>query len=178
MRFWSSQQYCQPRQDTQKHVQLDCHQDCGIRQWVGEGWAWETCWRGESKGSVRAAEPRGFACLAGAGVGYLNTSRDPRRHRCELCHRLQETQIFHSSSTCQCLCDRGGFKRVTVAPNLFVSVAWREAGRWPQPWPVPHAHRPGTRGAGPTTPPRANLADGVNRLACPCAFPTAGRQDL
>lgn len=176
--LWSSQQYCQPRQDTRKHFRLDCHQDRGVRQLVEEGWAWETYWRGERKGNVQAAESQGFACLAGASVAYPNTFRDHRRHRCELCHRLQETQIFHSSSTCQCLCDRGGFKCVTVAPNLFVSVAWQETGRWPQPWLVPRVHWPSTHGAGPTTPPHADLADGVNRLACPCAFPTAGRQDL
>jgi len=33
-------------------------------------------------------------------------------------------------------------------------------------------------GVGPTILLHANMADGVDRLVCPCAFPTAGQRDL
>lgn len=50
----------------QKYVLLDGHRDGGIRQRVGEGWAWETYQRGERRGYVQDGESQGFACLASA----------------------------------------------------------------------------------------------------------------
>lgn len=70
------------------------------------------------------------------------------------------------------------FKYATVALNLFVSLGWQETGRWPQPWLVPWGCWPYTHKGGSTIPLHANVADSVDRLACPHTFPGAGQQDL
>ena len=82
-------------------------------------------------------------------VGYPSAVKDRGGRQHELCHWLQGRQTFHSSSICQSLCDRGRFKCVMVAPNLFVSVAWWARGRWRQPWLVPRTRWPSTQGLGP-----------------------------
>lgn len=109
-------------------------------------------------------------------IGNVNTSKDCGGHQCELCHWLQGRLTFHGSSTYQGLRDRGRFKCVTVAPNHFVFCSTRETGDSSLGWCRVCVGR-APLGLGPPSP-HTNVADGADRLTCPCAFPAVGQQDL